>query len=256
MVLNKAKQLKSHRDGKAIEAYVVGIEGDEMRYIISLGLILLIAVSCAPPQVVKDASRNQGDLLREFQKTLGDLRTKLLQFYDEEIEEFRQSLLKSRMAFEQRRIAQRADEAIRAIDSGLPEEQRVAEVKKILDAAANYLAELPGFYFEEEYCKVWGELKPAFLREPNERCHDDHGKQYRKLLAAREEVAIRFDRVVKAVATTREAHDLVNEFVQIEFRLTEERVTEAKEVIEEARKTIEEAKETWAKLRTKEEGSQ
>jgi len=224
-----------------------------MRYIISLGLILLIAVSCATPQVVKDASRNQGDLLREFQKALGDLRTKLLQFYDVEIEEFRQSLLKSRMAVEQRRIAQQADKAIRAIDSELPEEQRVAEVKKILDAAANYLAELPDFYFEETYCKVWGKLKPEFLREPNERCRDDHGEQYRKLLAAREEVAIRFDRVVSAVATTREAHDLVNEFLQIEFRITEERVAEAKEVIEEARKTIEEAKEAWAELRTREE---
>lgn len=226
-----------------------------MRRIALIGLALSLMTACATPQVVKDASRQQGDLLGAFQKALGELRTKLLAFYDESIEEFRQGLITSRMGHEQARVSQRAAETIRAIDPGLPKQQRVARVKEILDAAANYLTELPAVYFEEKYCTLWPTLKPAFLREPDERCHDDHVPRYRELLAARQEVAIRFERLVKMIARTREAHDLGNEFLQIEFRLTRERVDAAKTVIEEAHKALEEAKAAWGKLQVEGDGT-
>jgi hypothetical protein len=227
-----------------------------MQRIIILGLILVLISACATPQVIKETSRQQVEIIRGFQKALGDLRTKLLVFYDEEIEEFRQDVLKNRMAVEQSRVVWRVDEAIRAIDPALPKEQRVSKVKEVLDAAANYLTELPDFYFDKNYCRNWPDLKKVFLREPSEKCRDDHVQQYQKLLAGREEVAKRFDRLVKAVGKTAEAHYLVNEFLQIEFRLTKEQVDEAKKVIEEASKTIKDAKTVWTELRSKEEGGQ
>jgi hypothetical protein len=227
-----------------------------MQHIMILGLVLLLMSGCATPQVIKETSRQQVEMIREFQKVLGDLRTKLLVFYDEEIEEFRQDVLKNRMAVEQSRVVRRVGEAVRAIDPALPKEQRVSKVKEVLDAAANYLTELPDFYFDKNYCTHWADLKKTFLREPNEKCRDDHVQQYQKLLAGREEVAKRFDRLVKAVGKTGEAHSLVNEFLQIEFRLTKEQVDEAKKVIEEASKTIKDAKKVWTELRSKEEGGQ
>lgn len=229
-----------------------GIGRDEMRAIAAFGLVLTLVTGCATPQIVKDASRQQGDLLGDFHKTLGELRSKLLAFYDQEIEEFRQGVLTSRMTLERYRLPERAAQAIRAIDRTLSEAQRTAQVKKVLDGAANYLTQLPEVYFDEKYCVLWETLKPESLREPNERCHDDHAKRYQALRAGRQEVANRFDRLVKAVARTREAHDLVNEFLQIEFRLTRERVDAAKKVIEEARKTVEEAKAAWSKLQAEE----
>lgn len=227
-----------------------------MQRIIFLGLILVFISACATPQVIKETSRQQVEIIREYQKALGDLRTKLLVFYDEEIEEFRQDLLKSRMALEKSRIFQQVDEAIRSIDPALTKEQRLAKTKEILDATANYLTQLPDFYFDKNYCQVWPELKKSFLRGPNEKCRDDHVQQYQRLLAGREEVAKRFDRLVKVVGRSGEAHGLVNEFLQIEFRIAQEQVDQAKKVIEEANKTIKDAKAVWTELRHKEEGIQ
>jgi hypothetical protein len=222
----------------------------EMRRIVLLGVILIFFGACATPQGIKEASRQQGDLLMEFYKTLGDLRTKLLLFYDEEIEEFKQDLVKSRVAVEQYRVSQRVNETIRVKGQG------VDKIKEILDAAANYLTELPNVYFDKEYCKVWPELKKNFLREPEEKCHDDHLNQYQKLLTGRKEVAKRFDRLVTDIGETREAHGLINEFLQIEYRLTREQVDEAKRAIEEGNKTIADAKAAWAEYRRKEGGTQ
>ncbi len=40
-----------------------------------------------------------------------------------------------------------------------------------------------------------------------------------------------------------QAHELIDRFVQIEFKLTEERVDEAKKLIQDAKETMEDAKE-------------
>jgi hypothetical protein len=226
-----------------------------MKRIAFLGLLLACLAACATPQRIKEVSHQQADLIREFHKALGELRTKLLVFYDEEIEEFKQDLLRSRMASEEARVSQRVHEAIRKINPERTKDQREGEIKKILDAAANYLAQLPKYYFDEKYCKVWPDLKKDFLREPGEKCDAAHIEDYHGLSAAREEVARRLDRLVMDIGKTRDAHNLVNEFLQIEFRPTREKVDEARRVIERAGKTVEEAEVAWTQFREKKGGT-
>lgn len=220
-----------------------------------LGLILVLAAACATPQGIKEVSRQQCDLLREFHKGLGELRTKLLVFYDEEVEEFKQELLKSQMAIEEARISERVYEALRRISPALTKEEREEEVKKIVGSASNYLANLPKKYFADNYCEEWSKLQQGFLGDPGTECDSRHVKQYKRLSEGRKEVAERFDRVVMAAGKTRDAHDLVNEFLQIEFRLTREQVDEAKRLMEGVNKIVEDAREGYLQFRKKEGGS-
>jgi hypothetical protein len=221
-----------------------------MLRIASLGLALALVTACATPQHVKDASHQQSELLGKFHKTLGELSTKLLEFYDAEIAEFRQGLLNSRMELEKSRLTQRAHEESLQIDPSWPSEKRIMKIKELMDAAANYLNELPEFYFQykdkKKFCEVWLRLKPKSLRGPDEKCPDKHIDPYQNLVAGRAMVAERFDQLIKNIAKTREAQDLVNEFLQIEFRLTPERIDEAKKVLKEAGDTIDEVKNVWS----------
>lgn len=221
-----------------------------------LGLILVLLTACAAPQGIKQISRQQVDLLGEFHKALEELRTKLLVFYDEEIEEYRQELLRSRMASEEARISERVYEAIYAISPRLTKEEREKKVTEIASVASNYLANLSKNYFSDDYCKVWLSLQQGFLKEPGAECDSKHVTQYKKLWEGRKEVAKRFDQVATATGKMREAYDLVNEFIQIEFRLTREQVDEAKKLMKGVNKIVEDTKEGYIQFRKKEGGSQ
>ncbi|NIQ37684.1 MAG: hypothetical protein GTN81_03740 [Proteobacteria bacterium] len=221
-----------------------------------IGLGFLWVAGCATPQVMKEASHQQSQLLGEFQRTFGELQTKVLEFYDEEIEARRQILLESQMDLEQSRVSRRAAQEIRKIDPGTSETRRMERVKEILDGAANYLAELPDIFFDDKYCQKWEMLKKEFLREPDEQCDDKHLKRYLGLVRGRNEAEKSFARLTRSVALTREAHTLVDEFLQIEFRLTEEQVNEAKEVMKNAREAVAEAQKTWTELRSELGGGQ
>jgi hypothetical protein len=227
-----------------------------MARIALLGLILVLLAACATPQGIKQVSCQQVDLLREFHKALGELQMKLLVFYDEEIEESRRELLRSRMASEEARVSERVYEAIHAISPQLTKGEREEKVMEIVSVASNYLANLPKNYFSGDYCKVWSNMQQSFLREPGAECDSSHITQYKKLWEGRKEVAERFDRLVMAVGKMREAHDLVNEFLQIEFRLTREQVDGVKRLMEGVNKIVEDTKEGYIKFRKKEGGSQ
>jgi hypothetical protein len=221
-----------------------------MKRMAIIGLGFLWVVGCATPQVIKEASHQQSQLLGEFQRTFGELQTKALEFYDGEIEARRQILLESRMDLERSQVSRRAAQEIRRIDAGTSETRRMERVKEILDGAANYLAELPDIYFDDKYCQKWEMLKKKFLREPNEQCDDKHLERYLDLVRGRNKAEKSFAQLTRSVTLTREAHTLIDEFLQIEFRLTEEQVKEARRVMKNAREAVAEAKKTWTELRS------
>jgi hypothetical protein len=227
----------------------------KMGRIALLGLILVLLAACATPQGIKQVSRQQVDLLKEFHKALEEVRTKLLVFYDEEIEEFRRELLRSRMAAEEARISERVYETIHAISPQLTKEEREKKVMEIVGVASNYLANLPKNYFTDDYCKQWSKLQEDLFGETGTECDSSHVRQYKKLSEGRKEIAERFNGVVMAIGKTRDAHDLVNEFLQIEFRLTREQVDETKRVMEGVNKIVEDTKKGYIQFRKKEGGS-
>ena len=216
-----------------------------MRRIALLGVILALMAACVTPEQIKGTSRQQGELLAEFQKTVDALRSKLMEYYDTRIEEFRQDLTDSKVRNEFPRVTAALKETLQELKPDLPQKKKEDFIRTYLDQANNYLVQLPEIYFDEKYCEKLKRLQPEFLKAQAEGCNEKHLEVYKKLQDARNKVAERFDQMAKTVADMEQAHELIDRFVQIEFKLTEERVNEAKKLIQDAKETIEDAKEVF-----------
>lgn len=220
-----------------------------MRRIALLGVILALMAGCVTPEQIKGTSRQQGELLAEFQKTVGALRSKLMEYYDTRIEEFRQDLTDSKVRNEFPRVTAALKEALQELKANVPKKKKEDLIRKYLNQANNYLVQLPEIYFDEKYCEKLKRLQPEFLKAQAGECNEKHLEAYKKLQDARNKVAERFDQLAKTVADMEQAHALIDRFVQIEFKLTEERVDEAKKLIQEAKETIDDAKKGFEDFR-------
>ncbi len=220
-----------------------------MRRIALLGVILALMAGCVTPEQIKGTSRQQGELLAEFRKTVGALRSKLMEYYDTRIEEFRQDLTDSKVRNEFPRVTAALKEALQELKANVPKKKKEDLIRKYLNQANNYLVQLPEIYFDEKYCEKLKRLQPEFLKAQAGECNEKHLEAYKKLQDARNKVAERFDQLAKTVADMEQAHALIDRFVQIEFKLTEERVDEAKKLIQEAKETIDDAKKGFEDFR-------
>jgi hypothetical protein len=222
--------------------------GIPMRRWLIIACCLLLLTGCITPDPIKRISREQGQLLAEFQNTVAVLRSKLLEYYDARIDELRQDLVDAKLRSESLRMTAALQKPLQEIEPNVPPEEREALIRKSLNEASNYLVQLPKIYFDEEYCELAKRLRPDFLKSEAEACDDQHLIVFRRLRDARNRVAERFDQLAETVDEMEEAHQLIDSFLQIEFKLTEERMDAAKELIREAQETIEDAKEALAKV--------
>lgn len=197
---------------------------------------------CATPQEIKKTSREQGAVLNEFQNSIGSLRTKLLEYYDQQIEEFQLHLLEAKLRRESSRVTMAFRNAMQETDPNMSQEDKENLIRTYLNESSNYIVQLPKIYFDENYCEHLKHLQPQFLKTQAEECDDQHITIYKKLRDARNQVGKRFNQLAKTVVDMQQAHMLIDRFVQIEFKLTKERVDVAKKLIREAKETVEDAK--------------
>ncbi len=219
-----------------------------MRRWLIIACCLLLPTGCISPDPIKRISREQGKLLAEFQHAVAALRIKFLEYYDSRIGELRKDLVDAKLRSESLRMTVALQKALQEINPNAPPEERETVIRRYLNEASNYLVQLPKIYFDEEYCELAKRFRPDFLESQAEVCDDQHLIVFRKLQAARNQVAERFNQLAETVDEMEEAHQLIDRFLQIEFKLTEERMDSAKELIRKAKETIEDAKEALEKV--------
>ncbi len=209
------------------------------------GLALVVLAGCATPERVKSTARQQGGLLSEFKLTVEALKGKLLQHYDTRIEAFKNQLIAAKVDEETLRVKEALTKAISSIDPSSSQEKKKETARRYLNQASNYLVQLPKYYFpehysKESYCKDLKRLQgEGFLKSAEESCDRQHIELYLGLKTERERIANRFDKLVLTFADMEEAHAVIDRYLQIEFKLTEERVKAAKDLIQEAKETVE-----------------
>lgn len=213
--------------------------------ILSIGLAFVVLAGCATPERVKSTSRQQGELVAEFKVTVETLKGKLLQHYDTRIEAFKNQLIAAKVDEETPRVKETLTKAIASIDPSSSQEEKKERARKYLNQASNYLVQLPKYYFPEDYSKesYCEDLKrllgEGFLKSPEEPCDQGHIDLYLGLKAERDRIVDRFDKLVVTLTDMEEAHAVIDRYLQIEFKLTEERVKAAKELIQKAKETVE-----------------
>jgi hypothetical protein len=115
---------------------------------------------------VKRTSRQQGELLGEFERTVATLRSKLLEYYDTRIEELGQDLVDAKMRTESIRVTAALEKALDELDPDLSPKHRETLVRTYLNEASNYLVQLRRIYFDQNYCELSKRLQPEFLKTP------------------------------------------------------------------------------------------
>lgn len=256
-IVPQSKSISAPESGTALRKVITGyrMAGDSLNQkgtqkaavvkSLSAGLAFLVLAGCATPERVKSTSRQQGELLAEFKLTVETLKGKLLQHYDTRIEAFKNQLIAAKVDEETLRVKEALTKAIASIDPSSSQEEKKETARGYLNQASNYLVQLPKYYFpehyvKESYCKDLKRLQgEGFLKSSEESCDRQHIELYLGLKAERERIADRFDKLVVTITDMAEAHAVIDRYLQIEFKLTEERVKTAKELIQKAKETVE-----------------